>query len=71
MSSAIGPIRARDAVIFSERTDEELLLDYCQNRDRRSFEELVHRYERELFTYLRRYLGSAEMLTLVPLMVQF
>jgi RNA polymerase sigma-70 factor (ECF subfamily) len=61
MSSTIGPVRAKEAVKFSERTDEELLLDYCQHRDRRSFEELVHRYERELFTYLRRYLGSAEM----------
>jgi RNA polymerase sigma-70 factor (ECF subfamily) len=61
MSSTIGPIRANEGLKFSERSDEDLLLDYCQHRDRRSFEELVHRYERELFTYLRRYLGSAEM----------
>jgi len=25
------------------------------------FEELIHRYERELYSYLRRYLGNAEM----------
>lgn len=42
-------------------TDEELLLRYrdCGNRD--CFSELVRRYERELYSYLRRYLGDAEM----------
>jgi len=39
--------------------DEELLLR--SNDDPRAFEALVHRYEHELFSYLRRYLGSAEM----------
>ncbi len=29
--------------------------------DAAAFESLVHRYEHELFSYLRRYLGSAEM----------
>jgi RNA polymerase sigma-70 factor (ECF subfamily) len=29
--------------------------------DAAAFESLVHRYETELFSYLRRYLGSAEM----------
>lgn len=43
------------------RTDEDLLLDYRSGGDRRSFAELVHRYERELFGYLRHYLGDAEM----------
>jgi RNA polymerase sigma-70 factor (ECF subfamily) len=63
MKSTIGPTQpfTRDPVKFSEWSDEELLLDYCQHGDRRCFEELVHRYERELFSYLRRYLGSAEM----------
>ncbi len=42
-------------------SDEELLLAYRQRADRRAFDELVHRYERELFSYLRRYLGDAEM----------
>lgn len=42
-------------------TDEDLLLDYQQKGDRRSFEQLVHRYERELYNYLRRYLGDAQM----------
>ncbi len=42
-----------------ERTDEELFATYRRTQDRRSFAELVHRYERELYTYLRRYLGEA------------
>ena len=41
--------------------DEELLLGYRESGDRDLFAELVHRYERELFSYLRRYLGDAEM----------
>ena len=42
-------------------SDEHLLLGYRETGDRGYFEELVHRYERELFSYLRRYLGNAEM----------
>ena len=42
-------------------TDEQLLLRYRQTGDRELFDQLVYRYERELFSYLRRYLGSAEM----------
>ncbi len=41
-------------------TDEELLLGYRSRGDRRAFGQLVHRYERELFGYLRHYLGDAE-----------
>jgi RNA polymerase sigma-70 factor (ECF subfamily) len=46
-------------------TDEALLLGYCDEslpeHDRREwFAELVHRYERDLFNYLRRYLGDAD-----------
>ncbi len=42
-------------------SDEDLLLAYRSRGDRRAFEQLVHRYERELYNYLRRYLGNAEM----------
>ena len=42
-------------------TDEQLLLDYRQTGDRELYAQLVYRYERELFRYLRRYLGNAEM----------
>jgi RNA polymerase sigma-70 factor, ECF subfamily len=42
-------------------SDEELLLGYRETSDASLFSELVHRYERELYSYLRRYLGDAEM----------
>lgn len=42
-------------------TDEQLLLEYRQSGDRELYAQLVYRYERELFSYLRRYLGNAEM----------
>src|SRR4029078_8027393 len=42
-------------------SDEELLLGYRERGDASLFSELVHRYERELYSYLRRYLGHAEM----------
>jgi len=44
-----------------EWTDEELLLGYRQCGNSRAFAELVRRYERELYSYLRRYLNHAEM----------
>ncbi|MFM7205394.1 MAG: RNA polymerase sigma factor [Planctomycetaceae bacterium] len=42
-------------------SDEELLRRCCRSDDRAAFESLVQRYEQELFSYLRRYLGNAEM----------
>ncbi len=42
-------------------SDEKLVLSYRAERDGGVFEELVHRYEKELFGYLRHYLGNAEM----------
>jgi len=45
----------------AERSDEELLLDYRHGGDPEAFEELVRRYERELYNYLRQYLGDAQM----------
>ena len=46
---------------FDTCSDEDLLLAYRTDGDREAFEELVRRYERELFNYLRHYLGDAEM----------
>ena len=43
----------------TETSDEALLLAYRGHADRQAFNDLVHRYERELFSYLRRYLGDA------------
>ena len=54
-------VRARGAGPLVAWTDEKLLLSYRSGRDGRVFEELVHRYEKELFGYLRHYLGDAEM----------
>lgn len=45
----------------SAMSDEELLAGYRETGDSKLFSELVQRYERELFSYLRRYLGDAEM----------
>jgi RNA polymerase sigma-70 factor, ECF subfamily len=42
-------------------SDEELLSAYRDHADRLAFSELVRRYERELFSYLRRYIGDAGM----------
>jgi RNA polymerase sigma-70 factor (ECF subfamily) len=42
-------------------TDEQLLLRYRNTGDRQLFAQLVERYERQLYGYLRRYLGDAEM----------
>ena len=42
-------------------TDEQLILDYRRTGDRELYAQLVYRYERELYSYLRRYLGNAEM----------
>jgi RNA polymerase sigma-70 factor, ECF subfamily len=42
-------------------SDEDLLLTYRSGGDRQAFEELVRRFEKELYGYLRHYLGDAEM----------
>lgn len=45
----------------SEITDEELLSRYRETGDRSLFEGLMRRYEREIYSYLRRYTGSTEL----------
>ena len=60
MNSTIERVRTFPTSL-ADWTDEDLLVGYCQQGDRRLFEELVRRYERELYSYLRRYLGNAEM----------
>lgn len=47
--------------VTARDSDEALLLRYRQLGGRDDFAQLVHRYERELYNYLRRYLGDAEM----------
>jgi RNA polymerase sigma-70 factor (ECF subfamily) len=46
---------------LATQSDEELLVDFRERGNRPAFEALVHRYERELFGYLRNYLGDASM----------
>jgi RNA polymerase sigma-70 factor (ECF subfamily) len=52
---------AAKSVPCSERSDEDLLLDYLTNQDPRLFTELVVRHERELYGYLHRFLGHVEL----------
>ena len=46
---------------WSVRRDEDLLVEYVAKETRETFEEIVHRYDREMYSYLRRYLRSAEL----------
>ncbi|MGA2030889.1 MAG: RNA polymerase sigma factor [Thermoguttaceae bacterium] len=50
----------REAAPRSTWTDERLLVEYRRCGDRHAFEELVYRYEKELYGYLRNYLGTRE-----------
>lgn len=43
------------------RNDEQLFADYRRQGDQALFAELVARYQRELFSYLRRFLGDAAL----------
>jgi RNA polymerase sigma-70 factor, ECF subfamily len=45
---------------LSACSDEDLLVRFCRG-ETEAFGELVRRYERELYGYLRRYLGDATM----------
>lgn len=42
-------------------SDEELMAAYARTHRRDVFTELVRRYERELYSYLRRYLGDPQL----------
>ena len=52
------PLSERD---LGQLTDEELVRRCRSRGERTAFETLVHRYERELYNYLRRYLGDAAL----------
>ena len=47
--------------VTARDSDEALLLRYRASGGRDDFAQLVHRYERELYNYLRRYLGDADI----------
>jgi RNA polymerase sigma-70 factor (ECF subfamily) len=45
---------------FIELSDEQLVDAYLKDRQPDHFESLMRRYERELYTFLRRFLGNAQ-----------
>ena len=49
-----------DTTNLTEWSDEQVLIRYRETGEERLFANLVGRYERELYSYLRRYLGNAE-----------
>ena len=55
MVKAIGSDAAKD---LAPKTDEELMSRYRDTGLEAVYTELVHRYERELYRYLARYLGN-------------
>jgi RNA polymerase sigma-70 factor, ECF subfamily len=62
MSKAIErPRTAAESKALDELSDEELIVRYRDTAERPAFNTLVARYERELYSYLRRYLGDASM----------
>ena len=42
-------------------SDESIIAQYRHTGDRGLYETLIRRYEREIYSYLRRYIGNAEM----------
>jgi RNA polymerase sigma-70 factor (ECF subfamily) len=48
-------------VEFADTSDEDLLRQYRDAGNMAAFEGLVHRYERPLYSYLSRYLRSAQL----------
>jgi RNA polymerase sigma-70 factor (ECF subfamily) len=63
MSVAIDTARTKPLVQtdLGQLTDEDLLARYRSTGERGAFEMLVQRYQRELYSYLRRYLGDAAL----------
>ncbi|MEM6692250.1 MAG: RNA polymerase sigma factor [Planctomycetota bacterium] len=47
--------------VSSDLSDESLLVQYHQSGDRAIFQTLIARYEREIYSYLCRYMGEPEL----------
>ena len=58
MVKAVGSVTTEDLTPIS---DEDLFVRYRDSADPDDFNELVRRYERELFRYLSRYLGNPSL----------
>lgn len=63
MNAIIEQVRPKLTTVSPRTTwtDEQLLMAYRDLGDRAAFEEIVGRYEKELYGYLRNYLGDAEI----------
>jgi RNA polymerase sigma-70 factor (ECF subfamily) len=48
----------KKSIDYSKYSDETLLLEFRETQQRELFEELVRRYERELFNYIKHYVGD-------------
>ncbi|MEM6365009.1 MAG: RNA polymerase sigma factor [Planctomycetota bacterium] len=56
-----GPSDRPLDVTHDDLTDEDLIAAYRKTGHRPTYELLMRRYEREIFAYLRRYMGNTEM----------
>lgn len=62
LATETGPANsALAAHPVDEQSDERLIAQYRKTGDRSLYEALMRRYEREIYAYLRRYIGNAEM----------
>lgn len=61
MTDATSGLLAEALPDISQLSDEDLLLRYRDSADPDAFRELLRRYERELFSYLCRYLHDASL----------
>jgi RNA polymerase sigma-70 factor (ECF subfamily) len=59
-NASSGPV-ASPANEFAEKSDEDVLIRYRETGERSLFNLLMERYKREIYSYLRRYIGSTEM----------
>jgi RNA polymerase sigma-70 factor (ECF subfamily) len=57
-STTMDPVFGLDTA--QDVDDESLVYEYLENRCSKAFEKIVRRYERELYTFLRRFLGDAQ-----------
>ena len=56
-----SPNKHANKQLMGKYSDEELLIEYQSTESSTVFTELVSRYERELYNYLRRFLSDAAM----------
>ena len=61
IENALASQSAATMALDRELSDEQLFESYRQSSDAGVFSELVSRYQRELYNYLRRFLGDATL----------